>query len=138
MALRPASSLSSRLSPNQASDIADQLLALLDQEFEHLKTQDLNAFEALQPQKTSLLGALSQLNLPEPADASDPWNGFRSRIAECKDRHRRNEILLQRKLDAIKAALRTLQGPDPLNAVEVYDRMGRLNGPKRGRGLGQA
>lgn len=136
--MRPASSPSSRLSPNQASDIADQLLALLDQEFEHLKTQDLTAFEALQPQKSTLLTELAQLQLSEPTDAADPWNGFRSRISECKDRHRRNEILLQRKLDAIKAALRTLQGPDPLNAVEVYDRMGRLNGPKRGRGLGQA
>jgi hypothetical protein len=45
---------------------------------------------------------------------------------------------VQRKLDAIRAALKTLQGADAASSVEVYDRMGRMSANRRSRGLADA
>ncbi len=126
------------MNPEQASVHANRLLELLDLEFDALKEQSLDRFESMQAEKAAILGSLSNLQLPSEGADALAWEPFRDLIRLCKDRHRRNEILLQRKLDAIRAALRTLQGPDPLNAVEVYDRMGRLSGIRRGRGLADA
>lgn len=122
--------------PEAASQQASRLLELLDQEFEALTSQDLERFESFQAEKGQIIRGLAGLTLP--LDDSPAWEGFRGLILECKERHRRNEILIQRKLDAIRSALRALQGPDPLNAVEVYDRMGRLSSPRRSRGFGDA
>ncbi len=126
------------ISARDASLLAERLLALLDEEFEVLKVQNLDAFESLQPEKGDIIKQLSGLALPEDGPESLAWDGFRAQIRDCADRHRRNEILIQRKLEAIRAALKTLQGPDPLNAVEVYDRMGRMSSARRGRGLADA
>lgn len=109
---------------------ASRLAALLDEEFEALKGQDLDRFESLQPEKTSLIARLASVHPPEiraddGAVASD-WRSFQDTVLECRDRHRRNSILIQRKLDAIRAALKTLQGADPTSSVEVYDRLGRI------------
>ena len=122
-------------------DDARSLASLLDDEFEALKSQDLEHFEKLQPAKVELLKKISQVpppkNLAEGADASvqasltAEWDGFQHLIKECRDRHQRNAILIQRKLDAIRSALRTLQGADATSSVEVYDRLGRLAGNKR-------
>jgi flagellar biosynthesis/type III secretory pathway chaperone len=109
---------------------ASRLAALLDEEFEALKAQDLDRFEALQPEKASLIGRLAAVQPPEtrPDDISfgSDWRSFQDTVLECRDRHRRNSILIQRKLDAIRAALKTLQGADPTSSVEVYDRLGRI------------
>lgn len=126
------------MTPESAAQQASRLLDLLDQEFEALKSQDLERFESFQAEKADILKAFSGLSLPQEGPDALAWEGFRDLIRDCKERHRRNEILIQRKLDAIRAALRTLQGPDPLNAVEVYDRMGRLSSARRSRGLGDA
>jgi flagellar biosynthesis/type III secretory pathway chaperone len=109
---------------------ASRLAALLDEEFEALKAQDLDRFESLQPEKSSLIARLASVQPPEiraddGAVASD-WSSFQDTVLECRDRHRRNSILIQRKLDAIRAALKTLQGADPTSSVEVYDRLGRI------------
>lgn len=109
---------------------ASRLAALLDEEFEALKAQDLDRFEALQPEKVVLIGRLAAVQPPEvrPDDTSlgAEWRSFQDTVLECRDRHRRNSILIQRKLDAIRAALKTLQGADPTSSVEVYDRLGRI------------
>ena len=62
------------------------------------------------------------------------WQGFRELIANCRDLHRRNEVLISRKLDAIRGALHTLRGADPTASVEVYDRLGRMSRMRGGRG----
>ena len=122
---------------------AQRLSALLEEEFEALKAQDLDRFEALQPEKVSLLGRLAQVKVPEanrdsggqlPAD----WQDFQDVVLECRDRHRRNSILIQRKLDAIRAALKTLQGAEPTSSVEVYDRLGRIATGKKKSGCTDA
>ena len=112
--------------------IASDLEHLLDQEFEALKAQNLDLFEQLQEPKAKLLNLLSQTQLPdEKARESVDWLQFEDVVTGCRDKHRRNSLLIQRKLDAIKAALRTLQGADNTGSVEIYDRLGRLSASRR-------
>ena len=124
--------------PSDSIPQAERLLALLDAEFEALKIQDLAAFESHQAEKAAILQELSALNLPEEGSEAQAWEPFREVIRQCRDHHRRNQILVQRKLDAIRAALKTLQGADAASSVEVYDRMGRMSANRRSRGLADA
>lgn len=117
---------------------AEQLAQILDQEFEALKAQNLDAFEQLQGQKVSLISNLAHVSPPLPGQEATQWAGLQEIILGCRDRHRRNSLLIQRKLDAIRAALKTLQGADPASSVEVYDRLGRLGGARRRSAYAQA
>lgn len=117
---------------------AEQLAQILDQEFEALKAQNLDAFEQLQGQKVPLISNLAQVSPPLPGQEATQWAGLQEIILGCRDRHRRNSLLIQRKLDAIRAALKTLQGADPASSVEVYDRLGRLGGARRRSAYAQA
>ena len=78
----------------QALALAQTLQDMLELEFEHLKVQNLDAFEASQASKNELLGQLAQLagiHGPESADALGPeWDGFKEQMAHCRDMHRRN------------------------------------------------
>ncbi|WP_408598786.1 hypothetical protein [Limnohabitans sp.] len=122
--------------------VAEELEALLETEFEHLKAQALDAFEATQSRKNTLLQELTQLadiQGPESADALGPeWDGFKTQMVHCRDLHRRNEVLIHRKIDAIRGALQSLQVQDPASSVEVYDRLGQLSRTRRGRGYSDA
>jgi flagellar biosynthesis/type III secretory pathway chaperone len=119
----------------QALLVSDQLVQLLALEFEALKSQDLDRFESLQPGKNDLLAQLSQLcptaedlqNLPE-------WEPLREKLIECRDLHRRNAVLIERKLDSIRGALHSLRAEDSGSPVEVYDRLGQVARFSRGRG----
>jgi flagellar biosynthesis/type III secretory pathway chaperone len=127
----------------QALGLARALEEMLEQEFEHLKAQNLDAFEASQTSKNELLQQLAQLagiDGPEAADALGPeWDGFKEHMAHCRDMHRRNEVLIVRKIDAIRGALQSLQVQDPASSVEIYDRLGKLSrGARRGSGRGYA
>jgi len=57
---------------------------------------------------------------------------------ECRDMHRRNEILIVRKLDAIRGTLQSMVIDDPASSVEVYDRLGKINRLRRRRGYSDA
>ena len=120
----------------------DELALVLEDEFSALKVQDLDRFEHLLGLKTELLQSLSEITgvkQPEDADKLGPqWEEFRERMLACRDLHRRNEILIVRKLDAIRGALDSLQVTDPASSVEVYDRLGRVNRLRRGRGYSEA
>jgi len=120
----------------------DRLTDLLDEEFNALKEQNLDAFEELLEEKNHILADLSQLTgvrQPEDADRLGPeWTPFRTRMATCRDMHRRNEILILRKLDAIRGALESLNVNDPTSPVEVYDRLGQIKRLKRMRGYSEA
>ncbi len=130
-------------SPELASALehGDALRHLLEQEFEALRVQDLDRFESLQPEKLKIFETLTWLTgVGTEADRlSQPgWDGFRRQIAECRDLHRRNEVLISRKLDAIRGTLHTLRGSDPTASVEVYDRLGRMSRLRGGRGYEEA
>ena len=120
----------------------DRLVDLLDEEFDALKVQDLDAFEELLNEKNHILADLTQLTgvrQPEDADRLGPeWTPFRTRMVTCRDMHRRNEILILRKLDAIRGALESLNVNDPTSPVEVYDRLGQIKRLRRMRGYSEA
>jgi flagellar biosynthesis/type III secretory pathway chaperone len=115
----------------------DTLELVLEQEFEALKVQDLDHLDRLLNAKTDLLQEIGQMTgVQSPQDADeldDSWQNFRSKMLYCRNLHRRNEILILRKLDAIRGALKSLQVTDPCSSVEVYDRLGKLNRIKRSR-----
>lgn len=122
---------------------AQALKRVLDSEFEALKQQDLAAFETLQAQKLDILHFLSSEELLEKVRAHTDdqdkaaatvviWDQVTALMTECRDLHRRNEILINHKLETIRGALQTIQSPDPLNSVEIYDRLGKLR-PNRNR-----
>ncbi len=128
----------------QALALAKTLEDMLEREFEQLKVQDLDAFEASQNTKNELLQQLAQLagiHGPESADALGPeWDGFKEHMAHCRDMHRRNEVLIGRKIDAIRGALQSLQVQDPTSSLEIYDRLGKVSrgGRRGGRGYAEA
>jgi flagellar biosynthesis/type III secretory pathway chaperone len=115
---------------------------MLELEFEQLKVQNLDAFESSQSTKNDLLQKLMQLahiDGPESADAlGTEWDEFKEHMALCRDMHRRNEVLISRKIDAIRGALQSLNVFDPTSSVEMYDRLGKLSRVRRGRGYAEA
>jgi len=126
----------------QALVLAQTLEDMLELEFEQLKVQNLDAFEASQASKNELLQRLAQLTGiqgPDSADALEPeWDGFKDHMAHCRDLHRRNEVLIGRKIDAIRGAIQSLQIEDPTSSVEIYDRLGKVSRARRGSGRGYA
>jgi flagellar biosynthesis/type III secretory pathway chaperone len=119
----------------QALSVSDQLVQLLALEFEALKSQDLDRFESLQPGKNDLLAQLSEL-CPSSEDLQNlpKWESLREKLIECRDLHRRNAVLIERKLDTIRGALHSLRVGDSGSPVEVYDRLGQVARFSRGRG----
>ena len=86
-----------------ALDQAKQLKDLLELEFSALKTQDLTAFDNLQPQKIDILSFLSSEDLSQQvknySDSSESmsvhislWDDVMTIVSECRDLHKRNEI----------------------------------------------
>ena len=114
-----------------------ELHQLLEQEFEALRVQDLDTFEALQETKIGLFQILTRLTGVDAGsnrlDAPE-WDTFKTLISDCRDLHRRNEVLISRKLDAIRGTLQTLRGSDPTASVDVYNRLGKLARSRGGRG----
>ena len=134
---------------SQALDQANTLKTLLQDEFNALRIQDLTQFEALQPLKIKILSFLASDGLAnrvkgfdsDTADTSTHiaiWDDVMSVVTECRDLHRRNEIFMLRKLESIRGALQTIQSPDPLNTVEVYDRLGKVRPNRNRQNMGQA
>ena len=126
----------------EALALVNGLESLLEQEFEALKSQDLDHFEQLLEQKNELLEKLSTLSgVRQPDDADrlgSEWDAFKARMVECRDMHRRNEILIVRKLDAIRGTLQSMVIDDPASSVEVYDRLGKINRLRQRRAYSDA
>ena len=99
-----------------ALDQATRLKDLLELEFSALKTQDLAAFDNLQPLKIDILSFLSSDDLSQQvksySDSSENmsvhislWDDIMILVSECRDLHKRNEIFMLRKLESIKLSL---------------------------------
>jgi len=119
----------------RALTLTAQLAQLLALEFEALKSQDLDRFESLQPGKNDLLQELTE-KCPSAQELQDlpEWENLREMLIECRDLHRRNAILIERKLDTIRGTLHSLRVGDAGSTVEVYDRLGQVARFNRGRG----
>lgn len=106
----------------------ERLTALLAEEFEVLKSRDMQGFEAMQTERSELLERLARLaawvsgQTPVPA----PWQELLPALQQCKSDHLRNIQLLQRQLQAVKGALQALQG-ESAASVDLYDRLGQVS-----------
>ena len=120
---------------DSALSLAKQLSELLLLEFGALKAQDLDRFEALQPGKNELLAGLSQL-CPSAEDLQrmPEFDELRVLLVDCRDLHRRNAVLIERKLDTIRGTLHSLHTGESGSPVEVYDRLGQVARFSKGRG----
>ena len=119
--------------------LAQELERILEAEFQALSAQELDRFESMQPAKTELLSEIGRLAPPAQALQEQPaWAFLRESLARSRDAHRRNGILISRKLEAIRGALSSLEAEQPGSSVEVYDRLGQVARFKRGRGYNDA
>ena len=75
---------------------AEHLVQILDEEFDALKAQNLDAFEQLQGQKVTLIANLAEVSPPQSGQEASEWAGFQDLILGCRDRHRRNSLLIQK------------------------------------------
>jgi len=122
-----------------AQRLAIELEEILGMEFESLQKQDLERFEQLQGRKTDLLAELTGLCPSTEELQSDPdWQGLLVAMTTCRDMHRRNAMLIERKLEAIRGTLQSLQASVSTSTVEVYDRLGQVARFTRGRGYQEA
>ena len=119
----------------QVLALTAQLAQLLALEFDALKSQDLDQFESLQPAKNELLRELTE-KCPSAQELQDlpEWDNLRETLSDRRDLHRRNAILIERKLDTIRGTLNSLRVGDSGSSVEVYDRLGQVARFGRGRG----
>jgi flagellar biosynthesis/type III secretory pathway chaperone len=123
------------VTPDLAMPVAEQLKHMLVLEFEALKEQDLDRFEHLQLAKTDLLSDMARLCPDSDAlEANPAWQDLREILLDCRDMHRRNALLIERKLDGIRGALRSLSVGHASSPVEVYDRLGKMSRFSKGRG----
>ena len=123
----------------QANALASQLAEILELEFDALRIQDLDKFEQLQPIKNELLTELTRLAPPAHEVQTLPqWQSFREVMLACRDAHRRNAVLMERKLEAIRGTLQSLRLEDPSSSVEVYDRLGHISRFSRNTGYSDA
>ncbi len=125
--------------PSLLGDLLQRLRRLLELEFDALREQSLEQFESLQPGKNELLEQLARLAPDAQVFQTDPqWTDAREALVECRDLHRRNAVLIERKLEAIRNALQSLTQASQTSTVEVYDRLGQVARFARGRGYQDA
>ena len=128
-------------SADNAIRYASELHRLLELEFDALKAQKLSEIESIQEKKLPLLEYLNadsiKANLKEMGGEAD-WDSFKSIISECKSAHRRNEILVNRRIESIKSALNTLTGENKDDELEMYDKLGKLAQKKSSKGILEA
>lgn len=124
----------------QALAIVRRLDALLTEEFDALKTQKLDAFEALQAEKISILESLAEFNVTRDRLDRDSierlvnnptWNETIAILDRCKRSHQRNELLISKQLDSIRGALSALQNQDPTATLELYTKLGKTRATRR-------
>jgi flagellar biosynthesis/type III secretory pathway chaperone len=118
----------SKASIDAAQADASRLGALLQLEFEALKSRDLAAFDALQVERGEVLTRLAQVADVVSAQVPVPdwWDAVLPGLAQCKQDHLRNIQLLQRQMQAVKGALQALQGEAAVS-VDLYDRLGQVS-----------
>jgi hypothetical protein len=123
-------------------DIA-ALRDLLEKEFSALKDQDFDSFEQCMNEKAEMLTRISESDILEQLQKqSNKSNGYDENtknldilhrsLAECKELHNRNEILIRHKIIAIRETLDSFSlEENPL--AETYDSLGNISKGMRKR-----
>lgn len=112
------------------------LRQLLEKEFEALKSQNFDVFEKCIEGKNTILAEISNSGVLERLKGPSTDSGDRSEdsktlailhkgLGECRDLHRRNEVLIRQKIIAIRETIASFSLEDnPL--AETYDNLGNL------------
>ena len=115
---------------SRALELAERLLAILDTEFDALKSQQIDRFDEIQASKETLLIELSahaaRRDDGQPSAISATWANVKDLMRRCRDAHRRNEILVRHQLTAVQTILQALTDAPSNASVDLYDRSGRI------------
>lgn len=123
----------------RAQELATQLAQILELEFQALRQQELDQFEQLQPVKTELLSEITSLAPPAALLQNEQeWQDFRAQMLVCRDLHRRNEVLIERKLESIRGTLQSLRIEEATSPIEVYNRLGQVARFSKAQGYSDA
>ena len=113
-----------------------ELRQLLEKEFEALKNQNFDIFEKCIEDKNTILADISNSGVIERLKGLSPESGnngedtktldiLHKNLGECRDLHRRNEVLIRHKIIAIRETIASFSLEDnPLS--ETYDNLGNL------------
>lgn len=111
------------------ADLGERLSAVLEKEFSALVEKDLDLLESLQSQKVELLSQIEtswQGFDAETGDEQDTLQEVRVLMADCKDKHIRNDLLLRRQMETVKNLLATLTSQSADQFGDVYNKLGRM------------
>ena len=111
------------------ANLGEQLSAVLEKEFSALVEKNLDLLESLQSQKVDLLSQIEtawQGYDNEMAAEQDALQEVRVLMAECKDKHIRNDLLLRRQMETVKNLLATLTSQSADQFGDVYNKLGRM------------
>ena len=123
----------------RAQELATQLAQILELEFQALRQQELDQFEQLQPVKTELLSEITSLAPPASLLQNEQERqDFRASMLVCRDLHRRNEVLIERKLESIRGTLQSLRIEEATSPIEVYNRLGQVARFSKAQGYSDA
>ena len=112
------------------------LRQLLEKEFEALKDQNFDVFEKCIEGKNTILAEISNSGVLERLKGLSIASGdhtedsttlaiLHKSLGECRDLHRRNEVLIRQKIIAIRETIASFSLEDnPLS--ETYDNLGNL------------
>ncbi len=110
------------------TELGERLSIVLDKEFEALAQKNLPLLESLQSQKVELLSEIegSWKASPELDKNDNSFQGVRSLIETCREKHIRNDILLRKQIDEVQALIGTLTSQTSDNYGNVYNKLGKI------------
>jgi len=142
----------------QAISDAQQLQTTLDLEYDHLKNNDLEAFQELQVRKQhdvqtiQLFDALrnqfctrasidqEDKNFSQhlPPSQQTQWQQLLDILEACNKTHRTSDYYMRTKLESISKALETLELSSPVTSTNLYNSLGNAFKSNIGRSLDKA
>ena len=142
----------------QAISDAQQLQSTLDLEYDHLKNNDLEAFQELQVRKQhdvqtiQLFDALrnqfctrasidqEDKNFSQhlPPSQQTQWQQLLDILEACNKTHRTSDYYMRTKLESISKALETLELSSPVTSTNLYNSLGNAFKSNIGRSLDKA
>ena len=119
--------------PNLPSFELEALHTLLEQEFEFLTKQDFKSFEELQHKKQDLLNLLvGEIGGGDPEITPEAIQELiqenqelSSSLIECQNLQKRNETLINQKLQTIQEALSSLGFQDMMKNKDTYEHLNK-------------